>query len=155
LQFFGLIYILSTNPNEITYGVIGIPFFSNQNIYLEQVSDRDGNQADEHTFTVRVRPVDNQPPVVQLQDQLATELKHHTAATAFTYRVNEGGTLTLSNESTWRITDADSADDHLTFVITQPPKFGHIDVNSKTKSEGELIVLFLVGVLYCRCLQQK
>ena len=95
-----------------------------------EVSDRDGNRADElHTFTIRVRPVDNQPPLlVQPPEQQQQQQRP--------YRVSEGGVLVLSSESAWHISDVDSSDERLVVLITRTPKFGHIEHTTTSSSSS-------------------
>lgn len=82
-----------------------------ENVYVE-VSDRDGNTLRDQLFTIKVEPVDNQAPIVELVQQPV--------------RIPEGGYLML-NESVISVRDVDSNKEQLNVIIDAQPSFGYIE----------------------------
>lgn len=79
-------------------------------IYFE-VSDKEGNTLKDQVFTIKVEPVDNQAPVVDILQPI---------------KVQEGGYLIL-NESFIQVRDIDSAKEQLNLIIDSQPSFGYIE----------------------------
>lgn len=82
-----------------------------ESVYFD-VSDKDGNTIREQLFTIKVEPVDNQAPIVELVQQPV--------------RVLEGGYLLL-NESLITVRDVDSSKEQLNVIIDAQPSFGYIE----------------------------
>lgn len=80
-------------------------------IYFD-VSDKDGNTVKDQLFTIKVEPVDNQAPIVELLQQ--------------SVRVVEGGYLIL-NESLISVRDVDSGKEQLNVIVDAQPSFGYIE----------------------------
>lgn len=79
---------------------------------LMEVSDRDGNTLHDQLFTIKVEPVDNQAPIVEIVQQPV--------------RIAEGGYLML-NESVITVRDVDSSKEQLNVIIDAQPSFGYIE----------------------------
>lgn len=82
-----------------------------ESVYLD-VSDRDGNMVRNQLFTIKVEPVDNQAPIVEIVQQPV--------------RIAEGGYLML-NESVISVRDVDSSKEQLNVIIDAQPSFGYIE----------------------------
>jgi hypothetical protein len=87
--------------------------------FVLDVVDKEGNTNANQVFTVKVEPVDNQPPVVDM-------------SAAVVGRVEEGGYL-LFNESLIQIRDSDSAREQLSVIVDSQPSFGHLENTQKGK----------------------
>ena len=97
-----------------------------QNILTEvfsfDVSDKDGNEQKDQLFTIKVEPVDNQAPVVQVVQDLAVEESKYV----------------ILNESFIQVRDVDSSKDQLNVIIDSQPNFGYLENIHKGK-----IIIFL------------
>lgn len=81
------------------------------------VSDKEGNVNKDQALTVKIEPVDNQAPIVDLLQAA---------------RIDEGGYLLL-NESFIQIRDIDSAREQLNIIIDSQPSFGFLENIQKGK----------------------
>lgn len=102
------------------------PLEIGQNILTEvlsfDVADKDGNEQRDQLFTIKVEPVDNQAPVVQVvQDLIVEESKY-----------------VILNESFIQVRDVDSGKDQLNVIIDSQPNFGYLENIHK----GKIIFLY-------------
>jgi hypothetical protein len=92
--------------------------------FVFDVSDKEGNVNANQVLTVKVEPVDNQPPTV---DIVSGQFKSQSPV-----KINEGGYLLL-NESLIQIRDVDSVREQLSIIIDSQPSFGHFENTHKGK----------------------
>lgn len=86
------------------------PNIMTETIYLD-VSDKDGNTVRDQSFTIKVEPVDNHAPQVEVYQPI---------------RVVEGSYLML-NESYIQVRDIDSSKEQLNIIIDSQPSFGYVE----------------------------
>lgn len=100
-----------------------------QNILTEvlsfDVADKEGNVQKDQLFTIKVEPVDNQAPMVQVIQDL---------------NVEESGYVIL-NESFIQVRDVDSGKDQLNVIIDSQPNFGYLESIHKGKKFSYLFYL--------------
>ncbi|CAF0709358.1 unnamed protein product [Brachionus calyciflorus] len=86
-----------------------------QNILTENlifdVMDKEGNMLKDQAFTIKVEPINNQAPVVDVIQEM---------------KVQEGGYLII-NESFIQVKDVDSAKEQLNVIIDSQPSFGYLE----------------------------
>lgn len=81
-----------------------------ESVYFN-VNDKEGNMIKNQVFTIKVEPVDNQPPIVEIQQPV---------------KISEGGYIML-NESLIQIQDIDSSKEQVNIIIDSQPNFGFIE----------------------------
>jgi hypothetical protein len=86
-------------------------------LILFDVSDKEGNVLTSQVFTIKIEPVDNQAPQVDILQPVS---------------IPEGGYL-LFNETLIQIRDADSFKEQLNVIIDAQPSFGHFENTHKGK----------------------
>jgi hypothetical protein len=105
-----------------------------ETIYFD-VSDKEGNILEGQILTIKIEPLDNQAPIVEL--------------TALPVRIAEGGYLVL-NETLIQVIDIDSAKEQLNLVIDSQPNFGYLENMQKGWWKKNFFFFLIFLVQFCR-----